>query len=57
MPDDIAYWQQEFGKLQAQLNELETDGIENSSLPLIAYLKARIGDIERHITALEKRRV
>lgn len=56
MPDDIAYWQQEFGKLQAQLNELETDGIENSSLPLIAYLKARMGDIERHITALEKRR-
>lgn len=57
MPDDIAYWKRERDKLVAQLNELETGVIPMASLPLIQYLKTRIGDIERYIAALEARRL
>ena len=57
MPDDIAYWKQEPAKLQQQLMELETEAVQKSSLPLIRYLKTRIGDLDRHIAALETRRI
>jgi hypothetical protein len=56
MPDDIAYWKQERAKLQQQLNELEAEVVENASLPLVRYLKTRIGDLDRHIADLENRR-
>jgi hypothetical protein len=56
MPDDIAYWKQERAKLQRQLDELETDAVQEASLPLIRYLKTRIGDLDRHIAGLETRR-
>ena len=56
MPDDIAYWKQERAKLQQQLDELETDAVQEASLPLIRYLKTRIGDLDRHIAGLETRR-
>jgi hypothetical protein len=56
LPDDIAYWKQERAKLERQLDELETEAVPKASLPLIRYLKTRIGDLDRHITALERRR-
>ena len=56
MPDDIAYWKQERAKLQQQLDELETDAVQEASLPLIRYLKTRIGDLDRHLAGLETRR-
>ena len=56
MPDDIAYWKQERAKLQQQLDELETDAVQEASLPLIRYLKTRIGDLDRHMAGLETRR-
>jgi hypothetical protein len=57
MPDDIAQWKSEREKLQAQLNGLESSVIEPESLPLIQYLRTRIGDIDRHIASLEQRRI
>ena len=57
MPDDIAYWKQERAKLQQQLMELEGEAVPKASLPLIRYLKTRIGDLDRHIAALETRRI
>jgi hypothetical protein len=57
MPDDIAHWKIEREKLQQQLNGLESDVIQVESLPLIQYLRTRIGDIDRHIASLEKRRI
>jgi len=56
MPDDIEYWKLERAKLQEQLNELEATVVENASLPTVRYLKTRIGDLDRHIADLEKRR-
>jgi len=56
MPDDIAYWKQERVKLQEQLNDLESRVVENATLPLVRYLKTRIGELDRHIADLEKRR-
>jgi hypothetical protein len=56
MPDDIAHWKFERDKLQVQLDGLESTVIEPESLPLIQYLRTRIGDIDRHIASLEKRR-
>jgi hypothetical protein len=55
MPDDITHWKSERDKLQAQLDGLERGVIEPESLPLIQYLRTRIGDIDRHIASLEKR--
>ena len=57
VPDDIAYWKQERAKLQQQLKELESEAVPKASLPLIQYLKTRIGDVDRHIAALETRRI
>jgi hypothetical protein len=57
MPDDIAHWKFERDKLQEQLDGLESKVIEPESLPLIQYLRTRIGDIDRHIASLEKRRI
>jgi hypothetical protein len=57
MPDDIAHWKSERAKLQEQLNGLESSIIEPESLPLIQYLRTRIGDIDRHIASLEKKRI
>ena len=57
MPDDIAHWKFERDKLQVQLEGLESTVIEPESLPLIQYLRTRIGDIDRHIASLEKRRI
>jgi hypothetical protein len=57
MPDDIAHWKSEREKLQEQLDGLESRVIEPESLPLIQYLRTRIGDIDRHIASLEKRRI
>ena len=57
MPDDIAYWKQERTKLQQQLMEVEGEAVQKASLPLIRYLKTRIGDLDRHIAALEARRI
>jgi len=57
VPDDIAYWKQERTKLQQQLMELEGEAVQKASLPLIQYLKTRIGDLDRHIAALETRRI
>ena len=57
MPDDIAHWKFERNKLQEQLNGLESSIIEPESLPLIQYLRTRIGDIDRHIASLEKKRI
>jgi hypothetical protein len=57
MPNDIAHWKTERDTLQKQLDELEGSVIQPESLPLIQYLRTRIGDIDRHIAALEKRRI
>ena len=57
MPDDIAYWKEERAKLHQQLMELECEAVPKTSLPLIRYLKTRIGDLDRHIAALETRRI
>jgi hypothetical protein len=57
MPDDITHWKSEREKLQAQLNGLESGVIQPQSLPLIQYLRTRIGDIDRHIASLEQRRL
>jgi hypothetical protein len=57
MPDDIAHWKFERDKLKEQLDGLESSVIEPESLPLIQYLRTRIGDIDRHIASLEKRRI
>jgi hypothetical protein len=57
MPNDIAHWKTERDTLQKQLDELEGSVIQPESLPLIQYLRSRIGDIDRHIAALEKRRI
>jgi hypothetical protein len=56
MPDDVAHWKSERDKLQAQLDGIESTVIEPQSLPLIQYLRTRIGDIDRHIASLEQRR-
>ena len=57
MPDDIAHWKFERDKLKEQLDGLESSVIEPESLPLIQYLRTRIGDIDRHIASLEQRRI
>jgi hypothetical protein len=57
VPDDIANWKSERDKLQAQLDELESVVVQAETLPLIQYLRTRIGDIDRHIASLEKRRL
>jgi hypothetical protein len=57
MPDDIAHWKSEREKLQQQLDEFESSVIQPESLPLIQYLRTRIGDIHRYIAALEQRRL
>jgi hypothetical protein len=57
MPDDIAHWKRERHKLQEQLDGLESSVIEPESLPLIQYLRTRIGDIDRHLASLERRRL
>jgi len=56
MPDDIAYWRLERAKLQEQLKEIESGVVENTSLPLVRYLRTRIGDLDRHIAELDKKR-
>jgi len=56
VPDDIAYWKQERAKLQEQLKELETGVVQETSLPLVRYLKTRIADLDRPIASLETRR-
>jgi hypothetical protein len=55
--DDIAYWTRERDKLLAQLAEIEGPAISADMLPTIQYLRTRIGDIERHIASLERRRL
>ena len=54
VPDDIAYWKQERAKLQQQLMELEGEAVQKASLPLIQYLKTRIGDLDRYIAATRR---
>ena len=57
MPDDIAYWKHEHATLQEQLSELENGVVLKASLSHVRYLKTRISDLDRHIAALEKRRI
>jgi hypothetical protein len=57
VPDEIAHWKHQRDKLQGQLDELESVPVQPEKLPLVQYLRTRIGDIERHITSLEKRRL
>lgn len=58
MPDeDISHWKRERKKLQEQLDGLESNVVQPETLPLIQYLRTRIGDIDRHISSLEKRRL
>jgi hypothetical protein len=58
MPDDdIAHWKGERQKLQEQLDGLESAVVQPESLPLIQYLRTRLGDIDRHIASLETRRL
>jgi hypothetical protein len=57
VPDDIAHWKSEREKLQEQLNGLESAVIQPEALPLIQYLRTRIGDIDRHIASREQRRI
>jgi hypothetical protein len=57
MPDEIAHWKTERDTLQKQLSEIEREAVQPESLPLLQYLRTRIGDIERHLAALEKRRL
>ena len=57
MPDDIAHWKTEREKLQQQLDGIESSVVQPQSLPLIQYLRTRIGDIDRHIASLENRRL
>jgi hypothetical protein len=57
VPDDIAHWKRERTELQRQLVGLESNIVQPDDLPLIQYLRTRIGDIDRHIASLEKRRL
>jgi hypothetical protein len=57
VPDDITHWKRERDKLYEQLGELESVPVQPEKLSLVQYLRTRIGDIERHIASLEKRRL